>query len=166
MIRAWASVVEARLLWALLGRCGLAGCRRLSGRPFSLPTRLFLLLGAQFAGYRQRLADPALALFGGALTGRGLPPAERARIAIDLGAQVSHRLLGRAPAPLQGRVSAERGGSGRCARPDAVLGDPVQAGDASPDQGGEAVDQQALQERAVVDPEVGQRLGVHAAAAA
>jgi hypothetical protein len=80
-------------------------------------------LGAQFAGYGQRL--PALALFGGALT--GLPPAERARIAIDLGAQVSHRLLGRAPATLQGRASAERGGSGRCAHPDAVLGDPVQA---------------------------------------
>lgn len=52
----------ARLLWVLLGRCGLAGCglRRLPGRPFSLPTRLLLLLGAQFTGYGQRPGARAL----------------------------------------------------------------------------------------------------------
>lgn len=109
---------------------------------------------------------PPLAIRRRSLPGRRLTSAGGGGVALQLGPQVAHRRFRLAPAFLQRRLTSERGRSGRGAHPHPILRDPVQAGHPSTDQGGEAVDQEPFQYRAVADAEVGQRLGIHTDTAA
>jgi hypothetical protein len=86
----------------------------------------------------------------------------RCGILLCLHAQTAHRLCRLIPAFLQRRMPTERRRAGRGADPDAVLGNPLQAGDPSLDQGREAIDQQAFKHRTMSDPKVPEGLGVHA----
>ena len=79
--------------------------------------------------------------------------------------QLPHPIVGGTPALLQRRQPAERGRTGRRAHPHPVLRNPLQLRNPRLEQGRKAVDQQPLQQVAVADPEVAQRLVVDADAA-
>jgi hypothetical protein len=67
---------------------------------------------------------------------------------------------------LESGLLAKRGRPGAGAHPHSVLGHPVELGYAALEQGGKAVDQQPLEELALLDPEVAERLVVDAYAPA
>src|ERR1700712_4930036 len=98
---------------------------RFLGRTLGLQARLLLLSGVQFLAYRQRCANPALAILSCSLTGRGLLATGRTRIGVYLRTQIGQRLLGIAPAVLQGRMPAKRSRSRRGAHPHAILGNTI-----------------------------------------
>jgi hypothetical protein len=136
------------------------------GVPGTGPRPARWALGVQRRGDRQGRGHPALATLGRGDARRGLAPAGRGGIRIELAAPPRQHLLRALLAPLQAGVPAERRRTGRGPHPHAVLGDALQARHAGPQQRGEAVDQQPFQYRAMPDPEVGQRLVIDADAAA
>lgn len=124
------------------------------------------LAGLELRQPGEGLLRPLDPLVGRPRSGGGDPARRGRRIVVELDPQGGHLGLGRGERGGQGiglaiRVAARRGSD-----PDAVLGDPGERDEPVRDERRNALGEEPVEQIAVVDPEVGQRVVVDADAAA